>query len=173
MRAQLFAEFHEKVREADSRISGLQQEILSLKLENEALKAAAGSSTASVSNSTDYKGSLLVAVSSSDKDMLKATLSGPDNGVVMDTFISNASAKIYVINLVCVRSGEWLNSETINVYVQMIEAAAKHAGHNVTSFNSYFVSKIESEVVFTCCFLHFLMQLHFEMIFVDLTFFCF
>ena len=49
------------------------------------------------------------------------------------------------MNLVCVRKDEWLNSETINVYVQMIEVEAKNAGHNVTMFNSFFVTKIETE----------------------------
>jgi Ulp1 family protease len=66
--------------------------------------------------------------------------------VVLDTFISGSSAKIFVSNLVCVFEGQWLNSETINVYVLMIEAAAKSAAQNIASFSSYFVTKIETEV---------------------------
>jgi Ulp1 family protease len=68
------------------------------------------------------------------------------NDVVLDTFISGSSAKIFVDNLMCVHDGQWLNSETINVYVLMIEAAAKSAALNVASFNSYFVTKLETEV---------------------------
>ena len=66
--------------------------------------------------------------------------------VVLDTFITGSNAKIFVSNLVCVCEGQWLNSETINVYVLMIEAAAKSTARNVASFSSYFVTKIETEV---------------------------
>ena len=81
-------------------------------------------------------------------------MAGHDNDVVLDSFLANASTKIIVMNLVCLRSGDWLNSETINVYVLMTEVAAKLAGQNVTSFSSFFMTKLESEVTsmsyFTC-----------------------
>ena len=70
--------------------------------------------------------------------------------VVLDMKILGENATIFVVNLVCVHEEQWLNSETINVYVLMISAAAKSAALNVASFNSYFVTKMETEVK-DCC----------------------
>ena len=87
------------------------------------------------------KRSLMVAVSDEDRENLRTALSGHEDDVIFEGF----NTTIIVMNLVCVRKDEWLNSETINVYVQMIEVEAKNAGHNVTMFNSFFVTKIETE----------------------------
>lgn len=96
--------------------------------------------------------SLLVSVKPGEKQKLMEVLARKDDVVVIDTFISESNAQIFVVDLKCVRKGEWLNSETINVYVLMIEAAAKSAGLNVTSFNSYFVTNIETKVTqFVTC----------------------
>ncbi len=73
-------------------------------------------------------------------------MAGRDDDVVLDGFLANASTRITVMDFVCLKSETWLNSETINVYVLMIEVAAKLAGHNVTSFNSFFMTKLKSEV---------------------------
>jgi Ulp1 family protease len=40
----------------------------------------------------------------------------------------------------CLMTGESINSETLNVYVLLVEDAAKTAGCQVTSFNSWFFS---------------------------------
>ena len=95
--------------------------------------------------------SLFISVQGDEKNNLVEVLAGNGSDVVLDNFILGASANIFVKNLKCVRKGKWLNSDTVNVYVLMIEAAAKSAGLNVTSFNSYFVSKIEIEVTRLVC----------------------
>ena len=143
MRAQLFAEFHQKMREKDSEVAGLRVEVLALRSELEALRVKGRKDD--VADVVVDK-SLLVAMTDADRSMLRKVLAQHENDVVLDVFIANASAKIIVLNLLCIRAGEWLNSETINVYVQMIEVAAKAAGCNVTSFNSFFVAKLEMEV---------------------------
>jgi Ulp1 family protease len=144
-RAQLFAEYHQKVskdeeraRTAEERVRALEKEAAALREENRSLKQGGGAATSSKS--------LLQPTDAAEKALLKNKLSSYDSDVILDTMICGSSAKIFVLNLVCVRAGEWLNSETINVYALMVEAAAKHAGHNVTSFNSYLVSKLESDV---------------------------
>jgi Ulp1 family protease len=140
IRAQVFAEFHQKILQKEIKIAGQELEIREL-------KAALSSAREGVSKSAaKSRPSLLLAVDRNERSKLQTVMSCSDGEVVLDTFISGASAQIFVMNLVCVRRGEWLNSETINVYVLMIEAAAKKAGMNVTSFNSYFMSKIETEV---------------------------
>ena len=96
--------------------------------------------------SSKVRCSLLVSLQPGERQELMKVLAQKDDYVVIDAFISGSSAKIFAFNLKCVRKGEWLNSETINVYVMMIEAVAKSAGLNVTSFNSYFVSQIETQV---------------------------
>ena len=155
IRAQVFAEFHEQVRlreeklrekdeklgEKDARIAVMEQEIKDLRLKLD-------QKGANVKAAVAPRRSLFVGVQGGEKQKLADVLAGKDGDKVLDTFILGSSAQIFVMNLVCVRKGEWLNSETINVYVLMIEDAARRAGHNVTSFNSYFVSKIETEV--TC-----------------------
>jgi hypothetical protein len=90
--------------------------------------------------------SLLVAMTDDERSMLRKTLAQHKHTAVKNTFLQDTNAKITVENLKCVQGDTWLNSETINVYVQMIEAAAKDAGYTVTSFNSYFVAKLETEV---------------------------
>ena len=122
-------------------MAGLQQELRELKLENARLRQSAGAAPAE-----KEKKSLLVPTTPQERRNLEFTLSGDENDVIMDLQLANASARIIVMNLTCVRSGEWLNSETINVYLQMVEVASKLSGENVTSFNSFFVSKLEKEV---------------------------
>ena len=152
IRAQVFAEFHEQVRlreeklkekdeklgEKDAKIAVMEQEIKDLRLKLDQKGA----------NVKAPRRSLFVGVQGGEKQKLADVLAGKDGDKVLDTLILGSSAQIFVMNLVCVRKGEWLNSETINVYVLMIEDAARRAGHNVMSFTSYFVSKIETEV--TC-----------------------
>ncbi len=75
-------------------------------------------------------------------------MAGHDDDVVLDGFRENASIRITVMDFVCLKSQQWLNRATINVYVLMTEVAAKLAGQNVTSFNSFFMTKLESEVTF-------------------------
>jgi Ulp1 family protease len=137
----VFAEFHATISEKDSKMAGLQQELRELKLENARLRQSAGTAPAE-----KEKKSLLVPTTPQERRNLELTLSGDENDVIMDLQLANASARIIVMNLTCVRSGEWLNSETINVYLQMVEVASKLSGENVTSFNSFFVSKLEKEV---------------------------
>jgi Ulp1 family protease len=137
IRAQLFAEFHQKISEKDSEMMGLKQEIIALKIENEKLRRG---------EEKKVRKSLLVPTSPQERGKLEEVMAGHDDDVVLDGFLANASTRITVMNLVCLRSGDWLNSETINVYVLMTEVAAKLAGQNVTSFNSFFVTKLESEV---------------------------
>jgi hypothetical protein len=91
--------------------------------------------------------SLFVNVQLGEQQKLMKLLGEKFDAVVLDTFISGSSAKIFVSNLVCICEGQWLNSETINVYVLMIEAAAKSAARNIASFSSLFVTKIETEVM--------------------------
>ena len=95
---------------------------------------------------TKPRRSLFVNVQLGEQQQLMKLLCKKIDDVVLDTFISGSSAKIFVSNLVCVCEGQWLNSETINVYVLMIEAAAKSAALNIASFSSHFVTKIETEV---------------------------
>ena len=111
--------------------------------ENASLRQSAGAAPAE-----KEKKSLLVPTTPQERRNLEFTLSGDENDVIMDLQLANASARIVVMNLTCVRSGEWLNSETINVYLQMVEVASKLSGENVTSFNSFFVSKLEKDVCF-------------------------
>jgi hypothetical protein len=144
-RAQVFAEFHQKVskdqeraRSAEERVRALEKENAALLEENRGLKQRVGGAKSSKL--------LLQPTDAAERTLLQQRLSAHDSDVILDTMICGSSSKIYVLNLVCVRSGEWLNSETINVYVLMVEAAAKQAGQNVTSFNSYLVSKLETDV---------------------------
>jgi Ulp1 family protease len=90
--------------------------------------------------------SLLVAMTDAERSKLRDVLARHENDVVLDAFIANANATITVQNLRCVQEEQWLNSETINAYVQMIEVAALTAGCNVTSFNSFFFEKISKQV---------------------------
>ncbi len=138
MRAQLFAEFHQKMGEKDSEAAGLRLKVSELASEIEALRAK---------TRKEVQKSLLVVTTEAERSRLQKVLAQDENDVIMDVFIANASAKIIVMNLWCLRAGEWLNSETINVYVQMIEVAAKAAGCNVTSFNSFFMAKLDKEVM--------------------------
>ena len=131
----------ERLGEKDAKIAVMEQEIKDLRLQLD-------QKGANVKAALAPRPSLFVSVQGGEKQKLADVLVGKDGDKVLDTFILGSSAQIFVMNLVCVRKGEWLNSETINVYVLMIEDAARRAGHNVTSFNSYFVSKIETEV--TC-----------------------
>jgi Ulp1 family protease len=106
-----------------------------------AADAAAADAAAGGGGICNTERSLMVAVSDQDEGKLWATLSRHEDHVIFEGF----NTTIIVMHLICVRRGEWLNSETINVYVQMIEVEAKKAGHNVTMFNSFFVTKIETE----------------------------
>ena len=153
IRAQVFAEFHEQVRlreeklkEKDEKLSEKDVKIAVMEQEIKDLKLQLDQKGANVKAAAAPRRSLLVSVQGSEKQKLADVLAGKDGDKVLDTFILGSSAQVFVMNLVCVRKGEWLNSETINVYVLMIEAAARSAGHNVTSFTSYFLSKIEAEV---------------------------
>jgi hypothetical protein len=111
IRAQVFAEFHQKIREREMKIAGQELEIQQLKSQIKSASCELAKSPAKP------RSSLLVCANRAEKEKLQTVLSGADGDVVLDTFILGASAQIYVINLVCVRKGEWLNSETINVYV--------------------------------------------------------
>ncbi len=145
-RAQVFAEFHQKMgkdgeraRTAEERVRALEKENAALLEENRGLKQRAGGAKSSCKL-------LMQPTDAAEKELLRTRLSAHDSDVILDSMICGSSSKIYVLNLVCVRGGEWLNSETINVYVLMVEAAAKQAGQNVTSFNSYLMSKLETDV---------------------------
>ncbi len=113
---------------------------------NEVLLLTTDATGGLADDSAQVRCSLLVSVQPGEKQELMEVLAKSDDDVVIDILMLGSSATILVFNLKCVRKREWLNSETINIYVLMIEAAAKSAGHNVTSFNSYFVTKIETEV---------------------------
>jgi hypothetical protein len=81
-----------------------------------------------------------------EEQLLENTLSGDDpSAIVADILICGRSATVHVKNLQCLLPDEPLNSETINFYVLMVEAAAAKR-LKVISFNSFFMSKIEKEV---------------------------
>lgn len=88
-----------------------------------------------------------------EQQRLENTLSGDPSAIaghirLQDILIcgrSYRSATVHVINLQCLLPDEPLNSETINFYVLMVEAAAAKR-LKVISFSSFFMSKIEKKV---------------------------
>ena len=95
------------------------------------------------SGKAQISNSLIQPTDDTEKELLQTKFSTDGSDVILDTMICDSSCKIYVSNLQWLIEDKYLNSETINAYVLMIEAAAKEAGHIVTSFNSYFYSKLK------------------------------
>ena len=84
-----------------------------------------------------------------ERRSLEQKLKYHDSYVILDEIICGSSAEVNVENLKPVIEKnviekKWLNSETINAYVLMVEFAAKQAGRNVTSFTSYLATKLET-----------------------------
>jgi Ulp1 family protease len=81
-----------------------------------------------------------------EEQLLKNTLSGDDpSAIAANILICGRSATVHVETLQCLLPDEPLNSETINFYLLMVEAAAAKR-LKVISFNSFFMSKIEKKV---------------------------
>ena len=65
-----------------------------------------------------------------EQSMLENTLSADQVKVIADIMICGSSAQIFVMNLMCLRSNEYLNSETINAYVLIAKRGRVSSSHS-------------------------------------------
>jgi Ulp1 family protease len=88
---------------------------------------------------------LMQPTDKNENKLLDETFAAGDNQVVLeDRLICSSSSKLLAMDFKCLMTGEKINSETLNVYVLLVEDAAKNAGFKVTSFNSFFFAKLEN-----------------------------
>jgi hypothetical protein len=93
--------------------------------------------------------SLLSHVPSTDAT-LKIALDAEASDVVVYDYILGQDLKMTAENLKCLEVPQWLNSETIDAYLLIVEAMAQKLGHNVTHFNSLFIEKLRKQATLFC-----------------------